>query len=761
MSRYQGEDKTVIKYTGSGVIESTSRGEELKRHELESGVIKMGDVLQERNTESSTGELAPFHYGSSSSLLSAAPHTTGPYRHSGQDQRPVDEQPSATAEPARSPYRYSSQGKQPKQPTDEQLPAGAEQPIAYSGSRYTQKSPPPARGRVAGIEGRPVTIITESEQPPADLHGPEDTTIKYVGHGAGVEQLIKGAITDHTPAGGTVALINDDKSDIGRTFVREDAAAAFKEKVVDKGVKTRFSEGQQTGAAAKKRKGRHIAGYIADDIERGLAAADESDFENRLTKKTAVTLYRTPRNIGRLSDTAKVLQSGGRYTKRAIGGVLRGDRTLKSIFTDKNRGIFQPKNGTILRGASEAIEHFSADGADDLGLETVVSVKNRVIDTYRLGRTGLHAGRYTVKGVKAGGRYTAQSVKKTAATTKKVAEQAAETIRKTAAAAKQFFSNPIVIKSIGIILIVIVLLSLIMGLIGAVTSLVSTSHVSNEHDISNTHLYITELDFNTEFEVENAPNEWKWRHIDEFHIYKNITPETDTTQFLCYLTSKYDDFTLEAVKKEINSIHEQLYTITYREWEEKIVHESETGSWTETIYHLDITLDGISFVEWLESSGELDESQKQRYQVLLDTNGGFNMLQSLGSPFIGRPITVSSRYGYRVHPITHAKNLHTGVDLPQPYGTEINATMGGTVTTASNDPDGYGLYIIIEKGSSKTLYAHCSRLLVSAGQTVKKGDVIALVGSTGSSTGNHLHLEYFKDGERLNPYFHIAGRDQE
>ena len=98
---------------------------------------------------------------------------------------------------------------------------------------------------------------------------------------------------------------------------------------------------------------------------------------------------------------------------------------------------------------------------------------------------------------------------------------------------------------------------------------------------------------------------------------------------------------------------------------------------------------------------------------------------------------------------------HKAIDICSPHGTPIYAGLGGTVTYANYRSD-YGYHVIIDHGNGySTLYAHASQLLVSVGQVVEKGETIALVGSTGQSTGNHLHFEVRINGVRVNPLGYI------
>ena len=113
---------------------------------------------------------------------------------------------------------------------------------------------------------------------------------------------------------------------------------------------------------------------------------------------------------------------------------------------------------------------------------------------------------------------------------------------------------------------------------------------------------------------------------------------------------------------------------------------------------------------------------------------------------------VTSEFGGRVSPITGKFEGHRGLDMRAPYGTPIRAVASGTVILARYGHASYGNYLVIDHGGgTTTLYAHCSALTVAVGQQVNAGDVIAKVGSTGDSTGNHLHLEVKINGQLVDP----------
>jgi murein DD-endopeptidase MepM/ murein hydrolase activator NlpD len=145
------------------------------------------------------------------------------------------------------------------------------------------------------------------------------------------------------------------------------------------------------------------------------------------------------------------------------------------------------------------------------------------------------------------------------------------------------------------------------------------------------------------------------------------------------------------------------------------------------------------------------QAESDRVAQLLGSSGG-------GAPMgngtfiwpVNAPIT--SPFGYRTDPVTGATAFHAGLDLGAPCGTPIKAAATGVIVSAGSTTGGYGNMTLIDHGGGlATLYGHQSSIIVSAGQTVNQGQVIGYVGSTGKSTGCHLHFEVRVNGNPVDP----------
>ncbi|MGH8426843.1 MAG: peptidoglycan DD-metalloendopeptidase family protein [Gammaproteobacteria bacterium] len=126
-----------------------------------------------------------------------------------------------------------------------------------------------------------------------------------------------------------------------------------------------------------------------------------------------------------------------------------------------------------------------------------------------------------------------------------------------------------------------------------------------------------------------------------------------------------------------------------------------------------------------------------------------------GKPFSGG--YVSSPFGWRTDPFTGEREFHEGIDLAGPMGDSVHAIASGIVTWAG-PRDGYGKLVVVNDGGGySTYYAHSEKVLVKVGQIVRRGDPIALLGSTGRSTGPHVHLEVHYKGKPVNPWKYVIG----
>lgn len=113
--------------------------------------------------------------------------------------------------------------------------------------------------------------------------------------------------------------------------------------------------------------------------------------------------------------------------------------------------------------------------------------------------------------------------------------------------------------------------------------------------------------------------------------------------------------------------------------------------------------------------------------------------------------SITSAFGLRIHPIYNIPLFHQGIDMSASTGTNVQTTGDGIIAFAGNDK-GYGQMVAVNHGYGyKTIYAHLSKLMVRQGQKVSRGDIIALSGNTGSSTGPHLHYEVQKNNIKVNP----------
>jgi murein DD-endopeptidase MepM/ murein hydrolase activator NlpD len=229
------------------------------------------------------------------------------------------------------------------------------------------------------------------------------------------------------------------------------------------------------------------------------------------------------------------------------------------------------------------------------------------------------------------------------------------------------------------------------------------------------------------------------------------------------LIAKHDNQLIEEMKilmQDITSKRETMKMlkesyITLSE-QAQIVLSNMQSMQNEALDTVNVTGETIKVLKAKENALEAEEAEMLnvilRLQREIDYIGG-QMTWPL--PSWKYMPTGGCLFGWRLHPIFFEWRMHNGVDLGGTQGYNIVSANEGVVSIASWG-EGYGYYVVVDHGGGiSTLYAHCSKLLVSAGQSVKKGQVIALVGSTGWSTAPHLHFEVIIGGKRVDPLLYI------
>ncbi len=224
---------------------------------------------------------------------------------------------------------------------------------------------------------------------------------------------------------------------------------------------------------------------------------------------------------------------------------------------------------------------------------------------------------------------------------------------------------------------------------------------------------------------------------------------------------------IEEVLEDIHSRDENIYRVVY-EADSIPVSIRKAGFGGINRYKDMANLPSSDLI--IETSKKLDVVTRQLYvqsksfdEIIGLVNKNNEMLSHLPAimPINNKDLTrTASGWGWRIHPIYKIKKFHEGMDFSAPIGTEVYATGDGTVSTVETSYSGYGKHVKIDHGFGYvTIYAHMSKFNVKVGQKVKRGDIIGFVGTTGISTGPHLHYEVVKKGQKVNPQLYYFQED--
>ena len=167
----------------------------------------------------------------------------------------------------------------------------------------------------------------------------------------------------------------------------------------------------------------------------------------------------------------------------------------------------------------------------------------------------------------------------------------------------------------------------------------------------------------------------------------------------------------------------------------------------------DISMLDVAAAQNKNLTAQIDRQKKNMHELLTVIEGRNNRLSTLPDLWPTDGGVISSYYGGRTGPINGGFDWHPGLDIAVDIGTPVYAAAMGTVDMAGWN-GGYGQFVKIRHGNGyESAYGHMSGIAVSAGQQVRKGEIIGFVGSTGYSTGPHLHFEVFVDGENIDPLY--------
>lgn len=448
-----------------------------------------------------------------------------------------------------------------------------------------------------------------------------------------------------------------------------------------------------------------------------------------------------------LRSTVDSIKSGNKLRHAAVN-------TAHLITTSKSKGLERSQGSEkLLTKGSEASRdklYFAprkdSKGKDAIKNKELIKKQNQAMQKQMI------AQRYAkgYREAKLGNYEKAQEYSKA------IAKKAVESLKRVFHAGKKYIV-PIAAAVFLIIFVLLAFASCGMALSQGVAYILTTTYMASDLDITKASLIYSELETDLEIYIQNI--ETTYPGYDEYDIRAWFSRH-NPYEFMAYLTVAHGDFSINGIngiENDIESLFDRQYSLsitprTEMRTSEYTDDEGNKVTETYTVSILEVRLDKKSFEQIAQE--DFSEEQVQDYKGYVESRGN---RQFFSSPFedIDWYYYVSSPFGWRINPTGEGKQLHQGVDIAQPEGTPILAVQRGQVITHGFS-DSYGYRVVIENEYGwKSLYAHCSTLSVRLGETVEEGEEIGKVGSTGDSTGNHLHLEIMVDGEYLNPYYFV------
>lgn len=486
-----------------------------------------------------------------------------------------------------------------------------------------------------------------------------------------------------------------------------------------------------------------------------------------------------------------VAEDSGRIAKNTTKGSYRKGKKVFNQIKQRRRtadNIKQTAKSTgkhTIKTAKRGIK--TAGRSAGKGVKTAEKPTKTAIKTAeKTAKKAAQTAKATKKATQASARAARESAKVAAKTAKAAAKATVASIKAIIAGIKSLVAAII---AGGWVAVVIILVICIIGLIvgscfgiffsnesrtegkplSQVVETLNTEFETKITDIQNSTTY-------DDFEIESNDGVTSINWEDVLAVFSVKTTTGDNAQNVACLTDDKVSM-LRDVMLDMNAISHKTNNITktvnVTSTDENGNETAESKSITRTV--LTVTITHKSYLDMI-SVYSFDNNQQEQLKLLKDDkyaslwgellggyshgsneilNGSNNRTpNNIFSWPLQEAGTITSAFGYRTDPINGSVSYHSGVDIGMPSGTPILAAAYGTVTiTNSTDSwgGGYGYYVKIKHNDTfDTLYAHCSKICVINGQQVKKGQVIGYVGTTGRSTGPHLHFEVWKNDSRTN-----------
>lgn len=566
------------------------------------------------------------------------------------------------------------------------------------------------------------------------------------------------------------------KPDSKKPKLLESAAKASKTAMKDLWLKSKdksISELKETPFASQRGESSNApANSAGDQMLSGMetAAKKGANLTYRGGKKLAQTTARKMKEKRELSHTLSEAKNTGGKTAEAAKNTISKIRTKNTVAKS-----VKGKPQKAVKTASRSVKGVQQ------GAKGIKTAQHSAKTAQQAAKAAQKAAQATAKAARA----AAQTAAKAAVTGAKAAVKATATAIKAAAAAIKGLVAAIAAGG-WVAVVIILLICLIALIVGSCFGLFFGS------DSTGTGTSVTQAvsTLNGEYlshiqEIEDA-NPHDRQEITSNDGVLSINWEDVLAVFSAKVTgaengaqvASLDDAQVQQLRDimwEMNTVssstHTESHEVEVTEVDEDGKETTHTETVTETILEITITHKTPEEIarqysfnprqnEYLALMSE-PENQSLWAELLGGYTSGGGQIVNPNTDWVGTSIfqwplpqsyTITSWFGYREDPFTGEISYHSGTDIGAPGGTPILAAADGTVTIANAIDSwggGYGYHIKVKHNDTyDTLYAHCSSICVTVGQEVKQGEVIGYVGTTGNSTGNHLHFEVWQNGER-------------